>query len=201
MESSTFLTSDVTHPNKLDTHCLTPIENCAYGMKYICTENGNSTLSRWKHFHNLRIIYSKLHDVALLINTTYGIILLNATFWVFIGIISGANYVIKLKPIANHLYVIAAVLWTSFCVALMIMLAVSCSMAVNECNRTPIIVQKIMLHDDNDREAVRELKNMFSQFKAMKIEFSAFGMYKIDMTFLCGIFGATLSYFIIFLQM
>jgi hypothetical protein len=202
LETSTFLTSDVTNPNKPDTHCLTPIENCAFGIKYICREkSGNSIPSRCKHIHNLRIIYSKLHDVALLINSTYGITLLSATLWVFIGIISGANYVIKLKPIANHLYVIAAVLWSSFCVALMIVLAVSCSMAVNECNRSPVMVQKIMLHDDTDREAIKELKKMFSQFKVMKIEFSAFGMFRIDTSFLCGIFGATLSYFIIFLQL
>jgi hypothetical protein len=171
-------------------------------MKYLNRKKSENRInSRGKHLHNLRIIYSKLHDVALLINSTYGITLLCATFWVFIGIISGVNYVMKIKPIGNHLYIIAAVLWSIFCVVLMITVAVSCSLAVSECNRSPVIVQKLLLSDDTDREAVKELKNMFSQFKAMKIEFSAFGMYRIDLPFLCCIFGATISYLIIFLQL
>jgi hypothetical protein len=55
-----------------------------------------------------------------------------------------------------------------------------------------------MLHDDIDREVMKELKKMFTQFEIMKIGFSACGMYKIDLSFLCGIIGATLSYVIIF---
>jgi hypothetical protein len=186
----------------LATNDLKPTENCPFGMKYLNREKGeNSISSRRKHFHNLRIIYSKLHDVALLINSTYGMTLLCTTLWVFTGVISGVNYVIKMTPVDNHLYVIVAILWSSFCVAQMIVMAVSCSLAVNECNRSPIIVQKIMLRDDIDREAAKELKKMFSQFKVMKIEFSACGMYRIDLPFLCGIFGATLSYLIIVLQL
>jgi hypothetical protein len=120
---------------------------------------------------------------------------------VFIAIISGVNYVIKFKNTDTGLYVIVAVLWSIFCAALLIIMAVSCSLAVNECNHSPIIVQNIMLRDDIDIEVTKELKKMFSQFKFMKIEFSACGMYKIDLSFLCGIFGATLSYLIIFLQL
>jgi cytochrome bd-type quinol oxidase subunit 1 len=202
LESPAFLASNATNPNDLDTNCLKPTENCPFEMKYLNREKGeNSISSRSKHFHNLRIIYSKLHDVASLINSTYGITLLCATLWVFIGIISCVNYIIKVKPIGNHLYVTVAVLWSTFCVALMIIMAVSCSLAVNECNRSPVIVQKILLRDDIDREAMKELKKMFSQFKVMKIEFSTCGMYRIDLRFLCGIFGATLSYLIISLQL
>jgi hypothetical protein len=83
----------------------------------------------------------------------------------------------------------------------MTILVVSCSAAVNECNHSPVIVQKIMLRDDIDSEVMEELKMMFTQFKAMKIGFSACGMYKIDLSFLCDIISATLSYFIIFSQL
>jgi hypothetical protein len=81
------------------------------------------------------------------------------------------------------------------------MMAVSCSLAVNECDRSPVIVQKIMLRDDIVRELMKELKKMFTQFKVMKLGFSACGMYKIDLSFLCGILGATLSYLVIFWQL
>jgi hypothetical protein len=55
-----------------------------------------------------------------------------------------------------------------------------------------------MLRDDIGSEVMKELKKMFTQFEIMKIGFSACGMYKIDLSFLCGIIGATLSYVIIF---
>jgi hypothetical protein len=55
-----------------------------------------------------------------------------------------------------------------------------------------------MLRHDIDREEMKELKKMFTQFEVMKIGFSACGLYKIDLSFLCGIIGATLSYVIVF---
>jgi hypothetical protein len=120
---------------------------------------------------------------------------------VVIGIISGANYIIKMKPNDIYLYVILSVVWCSLCVAMMTIMAVSCSLAVNECKRSPVIVQKIMLRDDTDSEVMKELKKMFIQFKIMKIEFSACGMYRIDLSFLCAILGATVSYLIVSLQL
>jgi hypothetical protein len=57
-----------------------------------------------------------------------------------------------------------------------------------------------MLLEDIDSEVMKELK-MFIQFKVMKIGFSACGMYRIDLSFLCGVFGATFSYLIIFWQL
>jgi hypothetical protein len=58
-----------------------------------------------------------------------------------------------------------------------------------------------MLRDDIDREVMKELKKMFTQFKVMKIGFSACGMYKIDLLLLSGIIGGTLSYLIILSQL
>jgi hypothetical protein len=116
------------------------------------------------------------------------------------SIISGVNCAIEFKLTA-HLYALEAVLWCSFSVALMTIMAVSCSLAVNECDRSPVIVQKLMLRTDIDSEAMKELEKMFTQFKAMKIGFSACGMFRIDLSFLCGIFGAILSYLVIVLQL
>jgi hypothetical protein len=58
-----------------------------------------------------------------------------------------------------------------------------------------------MLHDDNDSEEMEELKKIFTQFKVMKIRFSACEIYEIDLSFLCGIIGSTFSYLIIFSQL
>jgi hypothetical protein len=119
----------------------------------------------------------------------------------FISIAVSANYVKEMTHSDCHHYVFLSVMWSGYCMALMTMMAVCCSLSVNECNRSPVIVQKIMLRDDIDGEVMKELENMFTQFKVMKIGFSACGMYKIDLSFLCGIIGATISYLIIFTQL
>jgi hypothetical protein len=201
LETSPVTTCDLTYFNYRNMNNMAPSEIYISAMKTsITTLKHNRISSTCKDFHNLRIIYSQLHDVALLINSTYGISLLCAAFWMFIGVATTLNNVIDMKH-TGHDHVLPLVLFSSYCLALMTMMAVCCSLAVNECNRSPVIVQKIMLRDDIDREVMKELEKMFTQFKVMKIGFSACGMCKIDLSFLCGIIGATISYLIIFTQL
>jgi cytochrome bd-type quinol oxidase subunit 1 len=180
---------------------MTPIENCTFRMKPSLTELTENISSRYKYFRKLRIIYSQLYDVAFVINSTYGFSLLCGIFWMSIGSLSGANSLIERKYTAFRLHNLAIVLLFSYLVALLIIITVSCSLAVNECNRSPVIVQKIMLRDDIDSELMKELEKMFTQFKIMKIGFSACGMYKIDLPLFCDIIGGTLSYVIILSQL
>jgi hypothetical protein len=202
LESSTLIPQNVTSLDSRKGNYVTPIEIYASEIKSTITEVREKSISkRRKHFRNLRIIYAQLHDVAFLINSNYGISLLCAIIWVFISIISCVNFVTEMKHNDHHHYIIVTVVWSGYCMALMTMMTVSCSLAVNECNRSPVIVQKIILRDDIDGEVMKELKKMFTQFKVMKIRFSACGMYKIDLSFLCGIIGATISYLIIFTQL
>jgi hypothetical protein len=79
-------------------------------------------------------------------------------------------------------------------------MAVSCSLAVCESKRSPIIVQKILLRDDIDGEIVKELEKMFTQLQTMKIGFTACGLFNLDLSFLCGIVGVTLSYLLVTAQ-
>jgi hypothetical protein len=177
---------------------MTPLENYEFPMKPSVTElRENCIPSRRQYLRNLRIIYGLLHDVAFLMNSNYAFSLLYAMTWVFVSIISRAIYALQFKD-TDFLHVLHATIWISFSVTLVTMMTVSCSLAANECNHSHVIVQKIMLHDDIDTEVMTELKKMFTQFEVMTIGFSACGMYKIDLTLLCGIIGATLSYVIIF---
>jgi hypothetical protein len=49
-------------------------------------------------------------------------------------------------------------------IALMAIMAMSCTVAVNECNHSPVIVQKTLLLDDIDSEVTKKLKkNLLSQ--------------------------------------
>jgi hypothetical protein len=117
------------------------------------------------------------------------------------NIIPCLNYIIEGKDGDLVRYMLVIVLCVIFSAALLAMMVVSCSLAVNECDRSPVIVQKIMLRNDIDTEMMEELKEMFTHFKDLKIEFSACGMYRIDLAFLCDIIGFTVSYEIIFSQL
>ncbi|PNF15080.1 hypothetical protein B7P43_G15983 [Cryptotermes secundus] len=99
--------------NDFHTNCITPIENCTFEMKYFSRDTREMNISsRRNQLHNLRIIYSRLHEVAHLINSTYGISLLCATFWLLISIIRGINYVQKFKHTDSSLYEIVAASWS-----------------------------------------------------------------------------------------
>jgi hypothetical protein len=177
---------------------MTPIGDYTFRMKPSITEpRENYISSRLKCFRNLRIVFSQLHDIASLVNSTYGFSLLCAIIWLVTYNIAGVNYFIDSKR-TDFLYVLDGILWLSVPVCLMAIMTVSCSLAVNECNLSSVIVQKIMLRDDIDSEVMKELKMMFAHFKVMKIEFSACEMYKIDLSLFCDIIGATISYIIIF---
>jgi hypothetical protein len=73
-------------------------------------------------------------------------------------------------------------------------MAVSCSLAICESNRSLIVVQTIILRDDIDGETLKELKNMFTQFQPIKIGFTTCGLFSLDLSFLSGIIGITISY-------
>ncbi|PNF15917.1 hypothetical protein B7P43_G07708 [Cryptotermes secundus] len=200
LESSALSPCNITNSEYCNTNYVTPIDT--FRMKPSFNEQrGYRYYSRRQHFRNLRIIYSQLHDVALLINSTYGFSLLCATVWMFCSVIPTANNLIEMKPTNIYGHIITTVLWSIYYFALIGIMAMSCSLAVNECSRSPLIVQKIMLRDDIDSEVMKELEMMFTQFKAMKIEFSACDMYRIDLQFLCGIISGSFSYVIIVMQL
>ncbi|PNF15918.1 hypothetical protein B7P43_G07707 [Cryptotermes secundus] len=200
LESSALTTCNVTISEYCNTNYVTPIDTFRTKPSFN-EQRGYRNYSRRQHFRNLRIIYSQLHDVALLMNSTYGFSLLCATVWVFSCVIPTANYLIETKPTNINGHILTTVLWSNFFVALIGFMALSCGLAINECNRSPVIVQKIMLRDDIDSEVMKELVIMFTQFKAMKIGFSACGIYRIDLPFICDIIGGIFSYIIVVSQL
>jgi hypothetical protein len=180
---------------------VTSIEEFAFPKETSSTDlRRNIASSRCQHFRKLRRLYSQLHDIALLVNSTYGFSLLPTILWVFTTIITYENFVLELKGTNLYHFVILSVLWCSFFFSLLTAIALSCSLAVGECNHSPVIVQKIILRDDIDGEIVKELEKMFIQLRAMKIGFTACGLFNLDLPFLCGIIGVTLSYFFVTVQ-
>jgi hypothetical protein len=201
LETSTVTSFSATNLHYFNTNRMTTIDIYASGRRPFDSEHGrNSTSSKLRQFRNFRIMYSQLYDVACLINSTYGFSLLYAAVWVFVGIISAVTFVLQLNADLYHL-VLVTVLWSGYCVALMAAITMSCSMAVSECNRSAIIVQEIIIRDDLNDEVVKELEKMLTQFQVMKIRFTACGFFNIDLQFFCGMFGATLSYLVIILQL
>ncbi|PNF33529.1 hypothetical protein B7P43_G17602 [Cryptotermes secundus] len=200
LESSALSPCNHTISDYCNTNYVTPTDTI--GIKPSFNEQrGYRYYSRRQHFRNLRIIYSQLHEVALLMNYTYGFSLLCATVCTFCSIIPTANRIIEIKPTNIYSHILTAVLWSTYYFAVIGIMALSCSLAVNECSRSPVIVQKIMLRDDIDSEIMKELEMMFTQFKAMKIGFSACGMYRVDLQFLCGIISGSFSYVIVLIQL
>jgi hypothetical protein len=201
LESSTVTSFHATNLHYFNTNHMTTIDIYASRRTPFDSEHRrNSTSSKLRQLRNLRIMYIQLYDVACLINSTYGFSLLSAAVWEFVGIILAVVLLLQLNA-DLHKFVLVIVLWSGYCVSLMAAITMSCSMAVNECNRSAIIVQKIIVCDDIHYEVVKELEKMFTQFQVMKIRFTACGFFNLDLPFFCGIFGATLSYLVIILHL
>jgi hypothetical protein len=201
LESSTVTSFNATNLHYFNMNHMTTIDVYASGRKPFDSEHRRSNITeKLRQFRNLRIMYTQLYDVACLINSTYGFSLLSAAVWVFVDIITGVALLLQLNADLYN-FVLVTVLWTGCCVALMAAITMSCSMAVSECNRSAIIVQKIIVRDDIHYEVVKELEKMLIQFQVMKIRFTACGFFNLDLPFFCGIFGATLSYLVIILQL
>jgi hypothetical protein len=120
---------------------------------------------------------------------------------VFITTISAASRLIELNKAESELNIFLIVVISTLFLAPLTIMAVSASLAAIECSRSPVIVQNIMLRKNIDSEVMKELEKMFTQFKVMDIEFSACGMYKLDLSLISDIFGTTFSYVIIFSQL
>jgi hypothetical protein len=202
LESSALTPCNVTNLKSCSRNCMIPRENNTHTVKPSVTELRDSCMSsRRQHLRNLRIIYSQPHDVAVLTNSAYGISLLCSTVWVLIYIISAANRLIEQNNADIELNIFLVLTMSTFFLAPLTIMAVYASLAAKEYSHSLVIVQIILLRVNVDSEVMRELEKMFTQFKAMEIEFSACGMYKIDLSVISDIFGTTLSYIIIFSQL
>lgn len=148
-------------------------------------------------FRSLRNILSQLNYISSLINETYGISVLAVTCWLLV-----ANVIViffMLHEIEEGQY--ASFIYLSFYLILLIDISLACDTAVSENDMSKFLVQKLLLEDDLTPKDITELKLFSLQLNDTLVQYSACGLFVLNLTFLCSVTGVIISYMIIMVQL
>jgi hypothetical protein len=163
-------------------------------------------LSR-KQVMQCRLFFAELKSVSRLICFYYGFPILLATFWIFTNIVNVLYIFFYYQSTgyykddySKYAHVFDCIMWCVFCAMLMIIMALSCHLTMEEPNITMSHVQNLLLRQNLDDETIEELSKFSSQLSMTKIEITACGFFVLNLQFLYGFFGVTFAYFVIMFQ-
>jgi hypothetical protein len=152
-----------------------------------------------------RQIYSKLHDAVQLVNSYFGVPVLTFTFWMFMSVVhlsylcvwKMASAVKDGQQLAEYIWYTIALIWSGFCVLILLIIGLSCQKKAEECNNAQIVVEKLMLRSGLGSEMVNELRVLSQQLNNMKISFTAGGFFTLDLPFVHSFVCVICSYLVI----
>jgi hypothetical protein len=169
-------------------------------VKSLCSNSllKNSAQSEVK-IHHLRDIYSRLYDISLLINSTYGIPLLGIFMWLFTYDIACVVFAVQHLSNGRHPFANMLLLLVSLC--LLAAITVPCHVTTDEASRSSVLIQKLLLRRDINERLVGELDRFYNQIISMTIKFTACGFFTLDMPMFFGVVGAVCTYVVVITQL
>ena len=148
-------------------------------------------------FRFLRIILSELNCVVSLINETFGISVLPFTCRLLVGIIIALFF--TLFELEDGQYGSLVYLIVYF--ILLIRISSICHTAGSENDTSKLLVQKLLLEDDLNPQDITELKFLSLQLTNTPVQYSAFGLFVLNLSFLCSVTGVIISYMLLVVQL
>lgn len=159
--------------------------------------------------HGLRIAYSRLCTVTRFVASYYGLPNLLGASWLFMSIVSILYTTLYLFTNGAHPKgtaerysdISCSVSWCIYCGILITAMAMSCHLVGDETAKMMFHTQKLLLHTDLGKETGKELKKFCSQLKYLKLEFTAFGFFTLNLPFLNAFISTCFVYFVIMFQL
>jgi hypothetical protein len=148
-------------------------------------------------FRFLRIILSELNCVVSLINETFGISVLAFTCWLLVSIIIALFF--TLFELEDGHYGSLVYLIVYF--ILLIRISSICHTAGSENDTSKLLVQKLLLEDDLNPQDITELKFLSLQLTNTPVQYSAFWLFVLNLSFLCSVTGVIISYMLLVVQL
>jgi hypothetical protein len=160
------------------------------------------------NIHTLRGVHTILHDVDGLVNSVYGFQLLLATAYIFTSVVKYFHIVMMSKvraqpdQLSNFRVdgILPLMCVVSIHIASVLWVTVSCNSACCEAVRTATVVNKLLLIQALSSDVSVELERFSQQLLHSKLQFTAFGFFSLDFTFLYGFVGGATTYIVILLQ-
>ena len=185
--------------NKLeDQPSLSDVPHITFIEKYVAEmQPSKSALDRGpQSVRQLRLIFSQLYGISLLINSTYGVHMLSVVTGLLACIVAYVTFVIStfLKETSQQFEIGALVV---MCLVFFIMLAaimIPCHVTADVASRSSVLVQKILVRESIEDDVRRDLDRLFVQLKCMDTTFTARGVFHLDMSMLCTALGLICTY-------
>ncbi|KDR11528.1 hypothetical protein L798_14614 [Zootermopsis nevadensis] len=155
-----------------------------------------------------RHIYSKLYDIVCLVNSYFGLPVFMLTFWMFVSVVF-ISYSCMLsimlvistgKELGEHVWAMTGLIWSFACVVLLLLIIAACHTTTEECGKSQILVEKLILRSGLSYETINELKFLSAQLKNMKVSFTAYGFFSLDLPFMYNFVGVICTYLLILAQ-
>ncbi|KAJ9583703.1 hypothetical protein L9F63_021948 [Diploptera punctata] len=146
----------------------------------------------------IRAVFIYLYDIANMINSIFGLFILIFTSLSLINIITAIGWFIEKYDVL--LKFLQTFYWCFYSVVTLVAISVSCEKAVRECVDSSILVQKILVNRDLEHDITFRLDKLFVQLNSMKIQFTACGMFNIDLQYLSWILGVNITYILFIFQ-
>ena len=160
------------------------------------------------NIHTLRRVHNILYDISCLVNSVYGLQLLLAMAYIFTSVVKYFHMVmisnVRAQPDKLSTSRVDGILplmcLVSIHIANVLWITASCSSACCEAVRTTTVVNKLLLIQTLSSDVSAELERFSQQLLHSKLQFTAFGFFSLDFTFLYGFIGGATTYIVILLQ-
>lgn len=154
--------------------------------------------------HTLRCIHTILFDIGGLVNSVYGIQLLLAMAYIFMSVVKYFHVVMISQQDQLSSFrvngIVPLMCVVSIHIANVLWVTASCNSACFEACRTTTLVNKFLLVQPLTSDISAELEHFSQQLLHSKLQFTAFGFFNLDFTFLYGFVGGATTYIVILLQ-
>jgi len=153
--------------------------------------------------------YNELSEMCCVINSIHGFTL--AVNWLVatVGLSVDLYYVtvsFVFPSVSNRVSYSATtnvvlILWSSFTLVRMFVIALSCEWVSDEYRTCMSNVQRLLLEYSTEEDVLTQLVSFTDQLVNNKIEFTACGIFAMNLSVLCTVAGLVIQYFILLCQM
>jgi hypothetical protein len=156
------------------------------------------------NIHTLRCIHTILYDIGGLVNSVYGLQLLLAMAYIFMSVVKYFHVIMISQQDQLSSFrvngVVPLMCVVSIHIANVLWVTASCNAACFEACRTTTLVNKFLLIQPLSSDVSDQLERFSQQLLHSKLQFTAFGFFNLDFTFLYGFVGGATTYIVILLQ-
>ena len=148
-----------------------------------------------RNLHKLRISHDQIYDIVSSINRNYGLSILFVVCWKLVSVVASVYYVIHHNDISYK-----DIIYCIHTSVILVRLPMLCHSAMNEFQNSKVLVQKLILYNAYGSMVNKELKLLSSQLNSIKIEYTAYGFFVLNLPFLSSVVSVILSYILILIQ-